>query len=109
VYSVDCQKHMVEVGQGVAKGSLHCSLIIVVAIVVADDFSTCIDDVHVVVVVGDVGHGDVVAALTPSDDVAFPYNSVHDKEKVSMMTGLLRHAAEMPNAAELQRQQLLML
>lgn len=104
--SVDCQKHMVEAGQGVAKGSLHCSLIIVVAIVVADDFSTCIDDVHVVVA-GDVGHGDVVAALTPSDDVAFPYNFVHDKEKVSMMTGLLRHAAEMPNA-ELQ-QQLLML
>ena len=88
---MDCQKHMVEVGQGVAKGSLHCSLIIVVAIVVADDFSTCIDDVHVVAV-GDVGHGDVVAALTPSDDAAFPYNSVHDKEKLSMMTVCGLHA-----------------
>ena len=85
---MDCQK-LVEAGQGVAEGNLHCSLIVVVAIVVADDFSTCIDDV--VVVVDDV---DVAAAvaLTPSDDAAFPYNSVHDKEKVSMMTVCGLHA-----------------
>lgn len=85
---MDCQK-LVEAGQGVAEDSLHCSLIVVVAIVVADDFSTCIDDVDVVAVVDD----DVVAvALTPSDDAAFPYNSVHDKEKLSMMTVCGLHA-----------------
>ena len=52
----------------------HCFSAIVVAIVVVDDFSACIDVVAVVV------DDD---ASTPSGGVAYQCNYDHDKEKVS--------------------------
>jgi hypothetical protein len=69
----------------------HCFSVIVVAIVVVDDFSACIDVVAVAVAVVDDGD-----ALAPSGGVVFLYNYDHDKEKVSTtMMGdcpLQRHA-----------------
>merc|ERR1712193_537471 len=66
----------------------HCFSVIVVAIVVVDDFSACIDVVAVAVAAGD--------ALAPSGGVVFLYNYDHDKGKVSTtMMGdclLQRHA-----------------
>ena len=56
----------------------HCFSVIVVAIVVVDDFSACIDVVVVAVAVVDDGD-----ALAPSGGVVFLYNYDHDKEKVS--------------------------
>jgi hypothetical protein len=79
----------VVVGPEVVRGMplQHCFSVIVVAIVVVDDFSACIDVVAVVV------DDD---ASTPSGGVAYQCNYDHDKEKVSTtMMGdcpLQRHA-----------------
>jgi len=69
----------------------HCLSVIAVAIVVVDDFSACIDVVVVVAAVAAAVAVDDGDASAPSGGVAFQYNCVHDKEKVSttMMGDLL--------------------
>lgn len=84
----DSNPRPVEVGPEGVRGMplQHYFSAIVVAIVVVDDFSACIDVVAVVV------DDD---ASTPSGGVAYQCNYDHDKEKVStMMMGDLKHAAE---------------